>query len=90
MTKGLKYAETWNFGLPKTTSSDSFKFVVYILAITMVNFNLFLQCIRTNVRLKKKLRGKEPKVKYESSLTSQHCIKDTKLNDGKCEQAGSF
>lgn len=56
----------------------------------MVNFNLFLQCIRTNVRLKKKIREEEPKVKCESSLTSQHCIKDTKLNDGKCEQAGSF
>lgn len=40
--------------------------------------------------IKKKIREEEPKVKCESSLTSQHCIKDTKLNDGKCEQAGSF
>lgn len=37
---------------------------------------------------KKKIKEKEPKVKCESSWTGQHYIKDTKLNDGKCEQAG--
>lgn len=37
---------------------------------------------------KKKLKEQEPKVKCESGETSQHCITDTKPNDGKCEQSG--
>lgn len=38
--------------------------------------------------IKKILKEKEPKVKCEIRQTSQHCIQDTKLNGGKCEQAG--
>lgn len=37
---------------------------------------------------KKKLKENEPEVKCESGESGQHGIKDTKLNDGKCEQSG--
>lgn len=41
-----------------------------------------------NKCLIQKLKEKEPKVKCESLLGWPTFIKDTKLNDGKCEQSG--
>lgn len=66
------------------------KFVVYILAITMVNVDLFLQCIWTNVRLKKIKRERTKSEMWEKLDQPTLYVKDTKLNDGKCEQAGSL